>query len=278
MNYTKKDIENILNKIITNEKFTIAPVGNHNIGRHLVYKIDTSSTKYIFKIYYIKGKRIREINSLKILENSNVKVPKVIKYGEYDEHEWMIIEYIEGDILDSISSRLDKENILSIFKELGEALGKVHSYRIFDYAAGWDKKIKANTKEKDQLYKSISEISGRPVFERLKQGPRSRTDRKERTLSNGEKTDIYGLVLYTLMQIKPGLEQIGYEKLRTSIKECVSGEPPSMQEISRVLDQMSKISIDDNASAPVLDWEREGQLHITDPFFSFFLKWGRFSE
>ena len=153
MNYTKQDIENILNKIITNEKFTIIPVGNHNIGRHLVYKIDTGSTKYIFKIYYIKGKRIREINSLKILENSNVKVPKVIKYGEYDEHEWMIIEYIEGDILDSISSRLDKENILSIFKELGEALGKIHSYRVFNYATGWDEKIKADNFENYKIRK-----------------------------------------------------------------------------------------------------------------------------
>lgn len=53
MNYTKKDIENKLNKVITNEKFTIVAVGNHNIGRHLVYKIYTGSIKYIFKIYII---------------------------------------------------------------------------------------------------------------------------------------------------------------------------------------------------------------------------------
>ena len=50
MNYTKSDIEKILNKIITNEKFTIVPVGNHDIGRHLVYKIDTGNTQYIFNL------------------------------------------------------------------------------------------------------------------------------------------------------------------------------------------------------------------------------------
>jgi hypothetical protein len=31
----------------------------------------------------------------------------------------------------------------------------------------------------------------------------------------------------------------------------------------------------DEASTPVLDWEQnEQKLHVTDPFFAFFLKWG----
>jgi hypothetical protein len=38
---------------------------------------------------------------------------------------------------------------------------------------------------------------------------------------------------------------------------------------------MSKIASSDTASTPVLNWEREEQkLHITDPFFAFYLKWG----
>lgn len=84
MNYTEKDLENILSEVMVNEKFTITAVGNHSIGRHLVYKIYTGNSKYIFKIYYIKSKRIREINSLNILQNSGARVPKVIKYGEYN--------------------------------------------------------------------------------------------------------------------------------------------------------------------------------------------------
>lgn len=144
MNYTEKDIENILSMVMVNEKFTITAVGNHSIGRHLVYKIDTGNSKYIFKIYYIKGKRIREINLLKALQNSSVRVPKVIKYGEYNGHDWMISEYIDGVVLEGIFLNLDKENILSIFKELGESLGKIHSHMVFDYAANWDEKIKAD--------------------------------------------------------------------------------------------------------------------------------------
>jgi hypothetical protein len=38
---------------------------------------------------------------------------------------------------------------------------------------------------------------------------------------------------------------------------------------------MAEIATKDEASTPVLDWEKEDQkLHITDPFFAFFLKWG----
>jgi hypothetical protein len=38
---------------------------------------------------------------------------------------------------------------------------------------------------------------------------------------------------------------------------------------------MSNIQADNASSAPVLDWEKEERrLHIIDPFFAFFLRWG----
>lgn len=40
---------------------------------------------------------------------------------------------------------------------------------------------------------------------------------------------------------------------------------------------MSEIASSDEASTPVIDWEKDDQeLYITDPFFAFFLKWGVF--
>lgn len=143
MNYSDNDIKNILSTIITDESFTITPIGNHNIGRHLVYKINTDSSEYVFKIYYIKGKRTREINSLDILKNSSIKVPHIISYGEYDEHEWIMIEHIEGEVLEKLLPHIEEENRLSLFRELGETLGKIHSYMNFNYALGWDKTIDA---------------------------------------------------------------------------------------------------------------------------------------
>jgi hypothetical protein len=38
---------------------------------------------------------------------------------------------------------------------------------------------------------------------------------------------------------------------------------------------MSSISADDQASTPVVDYEEnERKLHITDPFFAYYLRWG----
>ena len=45
------------------------------------------------------------------------------------------------------------------------------------------------------IFIAISEHSGRSMFDKLKRGPRARTDRKARKLRNGSVTDIYGLVM-----------------------------------------------------------------------------------
>jgi len=39
---------------------------------------------------------------------------------------------------------------------------------------------------------------------------------------------------------------------------------------------MAKISANDESSTPVLDWDKEERiLHVTDPFFAFYLRWGQ---
>lgn len=144
----------------------------------------------------------------------------------------------------------------------------------------------AETQEKSIVLKSINEkdiysevalLTGKPVFDQLKRGPISRTARVKRNLPNKTVTDTYGFVLYALMNRKPGIETIEYDELRDMIKNVSSKNPPAMQDVSRVLDYMSSISLGDNASTPVLDWDKEfKRLHITDPYFSFYLRWGTF--
>ena len=114
------------------------------------------------------------------------------------------------------------------------------------------------------------------MFEKLKRGPRQRSDRIQRTLKNGAITDIYGVVLQALANIKPGIETINYEDLRASIREVLEDSSPKRHEVSRVLDQMAIISASDESSTPVIDWEKEeNRLHITDPFFAYYLRWGK---
>lgn len=83
------------------------------------------------------------------------------------------------------------------------------------------------------------------------------------------------MVLAALAKMSPGLDMIEYEALRIEIREILSEKIPQAHEVSRVLEKMSEIATSDETSTPVLDWEKEEQkLHITDPFFAFYLKWG----
>ncbi len=125
------------------------------------------------------------------------------------------------------------------------------------------------------VYREVAETIGRPIFEKLARGPRQRTDRNKRALKSGREVDIYGLVLEALAHLKPGLITLEYEDLRTAIKEVSVKDPPQLHEVARVLKHMAIIASSDQSSTPVIDFEEEDkQLHITDPFFAFFLRWG----
>jgi hypothetical protein len=127
----------------------------------------------------------------------------------------------------------------------------------------------------ESVFRDVAETIGRPIFEKLARGPRQRTDRVRRHLKDGKVVDIYELVLHALAQIRPGLVSIEYEALRTAIKEISASQIPQLQEVARVLKHMATIAATDQSSTPVIDFEdEEKKLHITDPFFAFYLRWG----
>jgi hypothetical protein len=91
---------------------------------------------------------------------------------------------------------------------------------------------------------------------------------------DGRQEDIYVAVLLAIAHLRPGMVTLEYEEVRGALREILE-ELPQAHEVSRVLEHMSTIQADDAASAPVLDWDKkERRLHITDPFFAFFLRWG----
>jgi hypothetical protein len=127
----------------------------------------------------------------------------------------------------------------------------------------------------DELFSHVAEHTGKVIFDKLAKGPRQRRDRIPRKLKNGETADIYEVTLLALASLKPGLETVDYESLRTSIRDVLADNIPQAREVTRVLEKMAEIASSDEASTPVLDWEKADQrLHITDPFFAFYLKWG----
>jgi hypothetical protein len=139
------------------------------------------------------------------------------------------------------------------------------------------KHLLKNTFEFDYtvIFRDVANELGKNIFEKLAGGPRQRADRKKRKLIDGSEVDIYRVVIYAIAGLKPGVSTIEYEEIRGSIKKILNDDLPQAHEVSRVLEQMAKISAMDDSSVPVIDYEKnEKRLHITDPFFAFFLKWG----
>lgn len=127
----------------------------------------------------------------------------------------------------------------------------------------------------DGLFEAVAEKTGRTMFDKLSRGPRQRSDRLQRSLRSGGTADIYSVVLLALVSLAPGMDTIEYEQLRAAIRDVLSDALPQSHEVSRVLEKMAEIAADDEASTPVIDWDKEEQrLHITDPFFAYYLKWG----
>ena len=126
------------------------------------------------------------------------------------------------------------------------------------------------------VFRKVANELGKSIFEKLARGPRSRTDRKPRTLRSGKTADIYKVVLLAMASLEPSVSTIEYESLRSAIKSVLDDDLPQAHEVSRVLEQMAKVSSLDESSVPVIDYEKdERKLHITDPFFAFFLRWGK---
>lgn len=131
----------------------------------------------------------------------------------------------------------------------------------------------------DRVFREVAETIGRPIFEKLARGPRQRSDRIQRQLKDGQEVDIYELVLHALAHLRPGLVSLEYEDLRAAIRDVSATQIPQLHEVTRVLKHMASIAANDQSSTPVIDFEEdEKKLHITDPFFAFYLRWGRLGD
>lgn len=145
-----------------------------------------------------------------------------------------------------------------------------------EHSQNFRKTLDLTVESVSEIFPIIANNSGRSMFDKLKRGPRTRTDRIPRKMKNGEITDIYGVVLETLKHLKPGIETISYDMLRTGIRDVLADDLPQHGEIARVLEKIAEISYTDTSSTPVIDWQKdEDILTITDPFFAFYLRWSR---
>jgi hypothetical protein len=79
--------------------------------------------------------------------------------------------------------------------------------------------------------------------------------------------------LYSIYEF--ALVSLEYEELRSAIRDVSGSQMPQLHEVARVLKHMATIAATDQSSTPVIDFEEEEKkLHVTDPFFAFYLRWG----
>jgi hypothetical protein len=191
------------------------------------------------------------------------------------------LEYISDTGFKLLHYEVSEEFNRRLFSE---SIGSPHLMQ--DFCRGVSKLLNVEYKENFQslditneqvetVFRDVAETIGRPIFEKLARGPRQRTDRLQRQLRNGRSVDIYQLVLHALAHIRPGLISLEYEELRNAIRDVSGAQIPQLHEVARVLKHMATIAATDQSSTPVIDFEEEEKkLHITDPFFAFYLRWG----
>ena len=164
-----------------------------------------------------------------------------------------------------------------------EALGSPHLMQDFCKQLCFHEEIDATQEYLRQLeetdttkiFKGVAAGMNKIAFDRLARGPSAKTDRRERLLKDGRRVDIYEAILEAIASLRPGSQSLDYEDIRAALRTILDEAPPRAHEVSRVLDYMSKISASDESSATIIDWDKESRrLHVTDPFFAFFLKWG----
>lgn len=143
-NYCKKKVEEVVFSLL-GERFEITPVGNHELERHLVYRLDKGQRQpLILKLYFKKNRWNREVASLKTLAGSRVKCPELKGYGVLDDGtEWLMTEYLNGDVFFHVKGNIGLGDRAAIYEQMGEELGKIHSYKDFVFFGNWDEECKS---------------------------------------------------------------------------------------------------------------------------------------
>ena len=120
----------------------------------------------------------------------------------------------------------------------------------------------------DSFFKEFAQSISPEAFKALRKGP-ERTNRKERELSAGGTCDTYEAVLLALHELG-GTTPVDWTKLRKALQQLLV-EVPQQHEVTRALEKMDEIAKSRDGE-PVIDYEN-GELHLVDPFFRYYVKW-----
>lgn len=121
----------------------------------------------------------------------------------------------------------------------------------------------------DAFFSEFAKSISPEAFKALRRGP-ERTNRKERQLTAGGTCDTYEAVLLALHELG-GTTPVDWTKLRKALQQLLT-EVPQQHEVTRALEKMDEIA-KKREGEPVIDYDENGELHLVDPFFRYYVKW-----
>lgn len=149
----------------------------------------------------------------------------------------------------------------------------------------------------DAFFSAQVDGSSADWFQRLLRGPQERgSARTQWPVGGGTSLDGYGLTLSAVARTGPKLT-LTKDEIKVAVESTVDGSGPAAHQTTRVLQHMSRIAAqratetvptEEELDAieepdaipdvqPVLEYVEDGPnsaLHIADPFFAFYLRWG----
>lgn len=145
LKYTPEELGTHTARILGTNNFTLRPIGNHELGRHLVYQVTQPGVMpLVLKLYFKSNRMSREVASLRFLANTNIKCAEIKDVGTLpDGTEWLLSTYFSGKILDRVWDQMSQVEKVNMFKSLGNELGKIHNTAMFPFFGHWDERGKS---------------------------------------------------------------------------------------------------------------------------------------
>jgi hypothetical protein len=262
--------DNIKNPLIIDDFHYIAPGTQGNIIRYLKELIFNGLRVIIISVPH------RAYDAVKVEKEMTGRLTQMeIPIWEKEE-----LECIMQLGFNELNVEVPQEVIDSFAKE---SFGSPHLTQDFCYkfchkndirGTLESKKTLEKLKSESEFFREFASDASKVAFICLSKGPLHRTDRKERTFIDGNTGDIYQAILLAIAKTGPKTS-ITYGEIKSALSYILKGQVPDVREITRVFDMMTTISKKYTQGEPIVEYDTvERTLHISDPFFAYYLRWG----
>ena len=127
----------------------------------------------------------------------------------------------------------------------------------------------------DEFFRRIANRTPPVMFDQLLRGPKTRGQKRiARVFKTGEKTDIYGALLYAMA--KAAKSSVTYQELAVILERDFAELIPG-QQITSSLGHMATIADENRGTGDAAVAYKNDELHVLDPFLLFYLVFGSWS-